>query len=141
MLPILLSSFVYSFIPEFSCLISSSSLIVSNIVLVNFFSIFSSFSLVFSNILCHISCLSIQGSFFAINLPGSSLLLNVPFFCFCLLTSSISDSAINPFHLPRYLSFSLIFYLFNILSTSHSPFPSIITGTSCSFLCPSTCPM
>ena len=70
--------------------------ILSFCFLVNFFFIFCSFSLVFPNILCHISCLSIQDSFFAINLSGSSPLLNVPSFCFCLLTSFISDSAVTP---------------------------------------------
>ena len=101
---------------------------------------------------------------FAINLSGNSLLLNVPFSHSCLLMSSIScsysfsyssitsftffkfflpsqvsDSVVNPFHLTRYLSFSLTHHLFKILSTFHSSSPLIIIGAGCSFLCPSTC--
>ena len=104
-------------------------------------------------------------NFFAVNLPSNSPLLNVHSSLSCFLTSSIShlysfsnssiaslafpkfslpsqvsNSTVNPFHRTRYLSFSLIFHLFNILSTSHSSFSSIMTGTSCFFLCPSTCP-
>ena len=105
-------------------------------------------------------CLSnYLNSFFAINHPGSSPLLNVPFSLSCYLTSSIShqysfsnsstapfvfskfsilsqvsDSAINPFYHTRYLFFPLICCLFNIFSTFHSSSLSIITGASCSFL-------
>jgi len=46
----------------------------------------------------------------------------------------------NPFQHTKYLSFPLTFLLFSIRSTSHSSFPSIMTGAGCSFLCPSTCP-
>ena len=104
-------------------------------------------------------------NFLAINLSGSSSLWNVSSSFSCLLTSSmsllyslsyssiaflaffrfsfpfqVSDSAVNPFHYTRYLSFPLICCLFNILSTSHSSSPSITTGAGCFFLCPSTCP-
>jgi len=105
-------------------------------------------------------------SFFTVNLPGSSPRWNVPssrscratssvscrysfsnssiasfaFFKFSLL-SQVSDSAVNPFQRTKYLSLPLIFLLFSILSTFHSSSPSIMTGASCSFLCPSTCPI
>ena len=104
-------------------------------------------------------------NFFAVNLPGSSPLLNILSSLSCLLISSIScwysfsnsstasfafskfsflsqvfDSAMNPFYLTKYLSFPLICHLFRILFTSHSSSLSIITGAGCSFLCPSTCP-
>ena len=104
-------------------------------------------------------------NFFAINLSGNSPLLNVSSFLFCFLISSISclysflnfsiaslafpkfslsfqvsNSTVNPFHCTKYLSFPLTFCLFNILSTFYSSSSSIITGASCSFLCPSTCP-
>ena len=105
-------------------------------------------------------------SFLAVNHSSSSPLLNILSFFFCLLMSSIShqysflnsstayfafsrfsipfqvsDSAVNPFYCTRYLSFPLTCYLFNILSTSYSFSPSIITGVGCSFLCPSACPI
>ena len=92
-------------------------------------------------------------NFLAINLPGNSPLLKVPSSLSCLLTSSIScwysfsnssttsfalprfffssqvlDSAVNPFYHTKYLSFPLIHYLFKILLTFHSSFPSIMTG-------------
>ena len=100
------------------------------------------------------------------NRPGSSSLLNVPsslschfissmFFLYSFSYSSIasfvfskfsfpsqvSDSAVNPFHCTRYLFFSLIRCLFNILLTSHFSSLSVMTETSCSFFCSSTCPM
>jgi len=56
-------------------------------------------------------------------------------------SSQVSDSTANPFHHTKYLSFPLIHHLFKILSTSHSSSPLIMTGTGCSFFCPSTCPM
>ena len=105
-------------------------------------------------------------NFLTTNLPSNSPLLNVPFSLSCLLTSfisllysfsnsstasfvfprfsfpfQVSDSIVNPFHHTRYLFFSLIHCLFNILSTSYSFSSSIITGADCSFLCPSTCPI
>ena len=57
------------------------------------------------------------------------------------LPFQVSDSAVNPFHHTKYLSFPLTFLLFSIHSTSHSSSPSIMTGAGCSFLCPSTCPI
>ena len=163
------SSSVHSFIPEFSCLISSfSSFIISIILcplflppfyLLQFLSNFSQYSL--SYLLSNY-----PNNFLTMNLPGNSPLLNIPSSLSCLLMSSISllysfsnssiasfafskfsfpsqvsASAVNPFHRTRYLSFSLICHLFNILLTSHSSSPLIITGVDCSFLCPSTCPM
>ena len=105
-------------------------------------------------------------SFFTVNCPGSSSLLNVPSSLSCYLTSSmfcwysfsnssntlfvfskfsissqVSDSAVNPFHHTRYLSFSLIHCLFNILLIFHSSSLSIMTGAGCSFLYSSTCSM
>ena len=104
-------------------------------------------------------------NFLAVNLPGNSPFLNTLSSCSCLVISSIScrysllnsliasfaffkfslpshvsDSTVNPFHHTKYLSFPLICCLFNILSTSYSSSPLIITGASCSFFCPSTCP-
>ena len=70
----------------------------------------------------------------------NSLIASFAFFKFSL-SSHVLDSAINPFHCTKYLSFPLIHHLFNILSTSHSSSPSIITGAVCSFFCLSTCPM
>ena len=105
-------------------------------------------------------------NFFAINLPGNSLLSNIPSslsyrFTFSMscrysllnsliasfafprfsLPSQVSDSTVNPFYCTRYLFFPLIRYLFKISFTSHSSSPSIITGASCSLFCPSTCPI
>ena len=169
MLPISsLSSSVYSLISDsFHSIFSSSSQIVSKVLplacspfhCLQFLSNLPQYSLLY--------CLSnYLNSFFAINHPGSSPLLNVPFSLSCYLTSSIShqysfsnsstapfvfskfsilsqvsDSAINPFHCTRYLFFPLICCLFNILSTSHFSSSLIMTGASCFFLCPSTCPM
>ena len=167
--PILLSSSsVHSLSPKFSCPISSSSSFIVSIVLcslalapfhcLQFLSNLAQYSLLY--------LLSDQpNSFLAVNFPGSSSFLNILSFLFCLLTSSIScqysflnssttsfvfsrfsipfqvsDSAVNPFHCTKYLSFPLTCYLFSILSTFHSFSPSIITGAGCSFLCPSTCP-
>ena len=53
--------------------------------------------------------------------------------------SHVSFSTINPFHYTKYLSTSLIFLLFNILSISYSLTPSISIGFSSSFFYPSTC--
>ena len=160
------SSFVYSLTSDFSSPISSSFAIISIFLppdhfpfyylqfLSNLFQYFWSYLL--SN---H------PNSFLAINFPGNSSLLYVLSLHSCLVTSSIScrysflnssiasfaffkfsfpfyvlDSALNPFQCTRYLSLPLTRCLFNILSTSYFSFPSIITGASCSFLCPSTCP-
>ena len=159
------SSSVHSLISEFFCLISFSSSIISKVHL-----LFSPFHLFqFHSNLPQYSLLYLLSdylnNFFAVNFPGSSPLLNIPSFLFCLLTSSIScwysfsnsstasfafskfsfpsqvsDSAVNPFYFTKYLSFPLIHCLFRILSISHSFSPSIITGAGYSFLCPSTCP-
>ena len=104
-------------------------------------------------------------NFFAVNLPSNSPCLNVVSSHSCLAMSSIShwysfsnslitsfvffkfslpsrvsDSAVNLFQHTKYLSFPLIFLLFSIRSTSYSSSPLIITGASCFFLYPSTCP-
>ena len=168
MLSILLSSSSVLFLsPELSCLISSSFSFIVSIVFCplicppfycfQFLSSLPQYSLLY--------CLSDHpNSFFAVNCPGSSSLLNVPSSLSCHLTSSIShqyfflysstaffvfsrfslpsqvsDSAMNPFHRTRYLSFPHICCLFRILSTSYSSSPLITTGAGCSFLCPSTC--
>ena len=159
------SSSVHSLNPESSCPISSSSSIVSIILLGRLFFHFFQF---LSNLPQYswLYCLSDHpNNFFAMNLPGNSLLRNVPFSCSCLATSSISrqysllnssiasfafskfslpsqvsDSAVNPFQHTRYLFFSLTRRLFRILSTSHSSSPLIITRAGCSFFCPSTYP-
>ena len=170
MFPILLlSSSVYSFIPKSPCLISSSFSFIISIVLcslalppfylLQFLSNLAQYSLSYF-------LSDYPNNFFTINLPGNSPLLKVPFSLSCFLTSSIcllysfsnssitsfafprfsfpfqvSGSIINPFHHTRYLSFSLIHCLFNILSIFHSPSPLIMTGAGYSFLCPSTCSM
>jgi len=165
--PILsLFSSVYSLSLEFFWSISSffslivsivfCSLILSSFQYLQFLSSFVQYSLsYFLSVYLY--------NFLTINLSGNSPLLNICSFLSCLLISSISllysfsnssiasfvlsrfsfssqvsDSTINPFYHTRYLSFSLICCLFNILSTSHSFSSSIITGASCSFLCPST---
>ena len=166
---LLLSSSVHSLSPEFSCPISSSSSLIVSIVFhpltlspfhcLQFLSNPAQYSLSY--------LLSDKpNSFLAVNCPGSFSLLSILSFFFCLLMSSIShwyffsnsstasfafsrfsipsqvsDSAVNPLHCTRYLSFSLIHCLFNILSTFYSFSPSIITGASCFFFCPSTCPI
>ena len=170
MLPIFsLSSFVHSLISNSFCSISSSfSQIISKVLL---FLVCSSFHCLqfLSNLPQYSSlyCLSnYLNSFFVVNCPGSSSLLNVLSFFFCCLTSSmfywyffsnssttpfvfskfsipfqVSDSVINLFHCTRYLSFLLICYLFNIFSISYSSSLLIMTRASCFFLCPSTCPI
>ena len=100
---------------------------------------------------------------FVINFPGNSPLLNtlsflsylttsswsyqysfsnslIAFFAFFKfsLSSQVSDFTVNPFQYTKNLSLSLTRYLFKILFTSYSSSPSIITGASCSFLCPFT---
>ena len=170
MLPISsLSSSVYSLISDsFHSIFSSSSQIVSKVLLslahppfhhLQFLSNLPQYSLLY--------CLSNHpNSFFAVNHPGSSPLLNIPSSLSYHLTSSVSrqysfsnsltvpfafskfsipsqvsNSTVNLFYCTRYLFFPLIHHLFNILLISHSSSPLIMTGASCSFLCPSTCSM
>ena len=165
MLPISSSPSVHSLISEFFCSISSFSSIISKVRF-----LFSSFHLFqfYSNLPQYSSSYLLSdhpNNFFTVNLPGSSFLLNILSSLSCFLTSfishqyffsnssttsfafpkfsfssQVSDSAVNPFNFTKYLSFSLIHCLFRILSISYSSSPSIITGASCSFLCPSTCP-
>ena len=162
MLPISLSSSsVHSLISELSCSISSSSSFIVSIVFCPL--VFPSFHLLqFLSNLAQYSLSYLfsdhPNNFFAVNHPGSSPLLNVPSSFSCCLISSIShrysfsysstasfafsrfslpfqvsDSAVNPFHHTRYLSFPLNFLLFNIFSTLYSSSLSIITGKKCSF--------
>ena len=164
----LLSFSVYSFIPKFFCSISSSFSFIVSIVL-HSLSLSPFHLLQFLSNLVQYSLLYLlsnhPNSFLTMNLPGNSPLQNVPSSFSCLLTSfmsllyslsyssivslafsrfsfpsQVSDSAVNPFHHTRYLSFPLIRCLFNILSTSHSSSLSIMIGAGCSFLCPSICP-
>ena len=169
MFPISLSSSsVHSFIPKFPCSISSSSSLIVSIILCPLF-LPPFYLLQFLSNLAQYSSLYLlsvhPNNFFAINFPGNSPLWKVLSSFSCLLMSSmsllyslsyfsitslafsrfpsssqVSDSAVNPFHHTRYLSFPLIHCLFNILSTSHSSSPSIMTGAGCSLFCPSTCP-
>ena len=160
-----LSSSVHSLSPELSCSISSSFSFIVSIVLYSPFHHFQFLSsLPQYSLSYHLS--DHPNSFFTVNCPGSSPLLNIPSSLSCHLMSSmsllyffsyssiasfafsrfsfpsqVSDSAINPFYYTRYLSFPLIRCLFNILLTSYSSSPSIMTGASCSFFCPLTCPM
>ena len=113
MLPILSSSSVHSFIPEFPCLISSSFLIVSSVVLLLpgwFFFYWLPFHLFqFLSNLPQYSWsyfLSVYpNNFFAVNLPGNSSLLNISSSLSCFLMSSIS-------HLYSFSNFSIIFLVF-----------------------------
>ena len=160
------SSSVHSLIPELSYSISSSSSFIVSIVFCPL--VFPSFHLLqFLSNLAQYSLSYLfsdhPNNFFAVNHPGSSPLLNVPSSFSCCLISSIShrysfsysstasfafsrfslpfqvsDSAVNPFHRTRYLSFPYIRHLFRILSTSHSSSPLITTGPGCPFLCPPT---
>jgi len=169
MLPILSSSSsVHSLSSKFSHLISSSfSFIISIVLYPLTLSPFHHLQFL-SSLLQYSSsyCLFVHlNNFFAVNHPGSSPLLNVPSsFSYYLMSSmshqysfsyssiaslafsrfslpsQVSDSAVNPFHHTKYLSFSHICCLFRILSTFHSFSSSIITGAGCSFLCLSTCP-
>ena len=162
------SSSVHSLISYFSCSISSYSSFIVSIVLCPL--ALPPFHLLqfLSNLIRYSSLYFLSNhpnNFLTINLPSNSSLLKVPSSLSCLLTSSmsyqysfsnssttsfafskfsfpfqVSDSAVNPFHHTKYLFFSLICHLFKILLTSHSSFPSIITGAGCSFLCSSTCP-
>ena len=163
-----LFSSVHSLSPEPPCLLSSSSSFIISMVLHPL--VLPPFHCLqfLSNLAQYSSSYLLSdhpNSFLAMNHPGNSPLLNVPSSFSCFLTSSIShqysfsyssiasfvfsrfslpsqvsDSAVNPFHCTRYLSFPHILHLFRILSTSHFSSPSITTGAGCSFLCPSTCP-
>ena len=170
MFPISLSSSsVYSLILDFFCLIFFCSSFIISIVLCPF--ALPSFHLlqVLSNLTQYSSLYFLSdhlNNFLTINLSGNSLLLKVSSSLSCFLTSfmscwysfsnfstasfalprlsfpsQVSDSAVNPFHHTKYLSFSLIRHLFKILLTSYSSSLSIITGAGCFFFCPSTCPM
>ena len=137
------SSSVHSLSPELFCSISSSFSFIVSIVLhflvcpsfhcFQFLSSLPQYSLSY-----HLS--DHPNSFFTVNCPGSSPLLNIPSSLSCHLMSSmsllyffsyssiasfafsrfsfpsqVSDSAANPFYYTRYLSFPLIHCLFNIL--------------------------
>ena len=170
MLPILSSSSLVHFqIPDFFCSISSFSFqIISKVFLSLVYLSFYCLQFL-SNLPQYFSsyCLSNHpNSFFTINCPSSSFLLNVLSFLSCCFISSIScwyffsnslttpfvfskfsipfqvlDLAVNPFYCTKYLFFSLIHYLFSIFSTFYFSSPLIITGAGCFFLYPSTCPM
>ena len=168
MLPIsFLSSFVYSRTSDFSSSVSSSSGIVFIVRLLTGFLPFH--CLQFLSNLPQYSWsyrLSVHPyNIFAMNFPSNSPHLNVISSHSCRTTSSmscqysflnsliasfafskfsfpsqVSDSAVNPFHCTKYLSFPLTFLLFSIRSTSYSSSPSIMTRAGCSFFCPSTWP-
>ena len=158
------SSSVYSLTPRFSSLISFSFIIVSIFLSLDCLSFHY---LQFLSNLFQYSWLyylsNHLNNFLAMNLPGNSPLLNVPFLCFYFVTSFmsqryfflnsliafcvfskfsllfyVSDSTVNPFQHTKYLFFSLTCHLFNILSTSYSFFSLIITGASHFFFCPFT---
>ena len=104
-------------------------------------------------------------SIFAINFPSSSLLLKSLSFAisnlsylltstFILLSNSsnaffvcsrfslfshVSCSTVNPFHLTKYFSTSLIFLLFKIFSTSHSLALFTLISFPSFFFCSPTC--
>ena len=105
-------------------------------------------------------------NFLAVNLPGNSSLLNVLSSLFCFLmfsiscqyffsnsltasfafskfsfSSQVSNSAVNPFYHTKYLFFSLICYLFRILSTFHFSSPLITTRVGYFLLCSSIWPI
>ena len=126
--------------------LSSSSLIVSMVLCPLVLSSFHCLQFL-SNLAQYSSSYLLSNhpnNFFAMNCPGNSPLLNVPSSFSCFLTSSIShwysflyssiaslafpkfslssqvsDSAMNPLHRTRYLSFPHILCLFRILSTSY----------------------
>ena len=166
LLILLSSSSVHSLTPDFSSSISSSFAIISIFLSPSHFS-FHCLQFLFN--LSQYSWLYLlsdhPNSFLAINLPGNSLLLNIPSLCSRLATSSrshwysfsnsliascaffkfsfpsqVSNFTVNLFQYTKYLSFPLTYCLFRILFTFHSSSPLIITGASCFFLCPSTCP-
>ena len=163
----LLFSFVYFFIPKFSCLVFFSFFFIISIVL-HFLALSSFYLFQFlSNLVQYsLSCFlsDYLSNFLAINLSGNSLLLKVSSSLSCFLTFSmsllyfflnssiaffafprfsfsfqVSDSTINPFYHTRYLFFSLIHCLFNIFSIFHFSSLSVMTGAGCSFLCLFTC--
>ena len=97
---------------------------------------------------------------FAIYFPGNSILLYSSTSSSCFLTSTpphsnssinfsaffkfsflsqVSPSAIKPFHYIKYFTTPLIFFLFNIFSTSHFSTPSTSTGFPSSFFYSFTC--
>ena len=86
------SSSVYFFIPEFPCLISSSSSLIVSIVLRSLF--LPPFHLQFLSNLAQYSLLYLlsiyPNNFFAVNFPGNSPLQKVPSSFSCLLMSSMS---------------------------------------------------
>ena len=138
------SSSVYSLISKFFCLISFFSLIVSKVCLLlppfhcfQFHSNLPQYSLLYllSDYL---------NNFFTVNFPGSSFFLNVLSSLSCLLMFSIShqysflnsfttpfsfskfyfpsqlsDSAMNPFYLTKYLSFPLICHILMTFPSMH----------------------
>ena len=142
-----LSSSVHALSPEPPCWLSSSSSFIVSMVLYPL--ILPPFHrLQFLSNLAQYSPLYLlsdyPNSFLAMNHSGNSPLLNIPssFSCFLMssiscqysfsyssiaslafskfsLSSQVSDSAVNPFHHTRYLSFPHILCLFRILSTSY----------------------
>ena len=118
MLPISSSfSFVHSLTPEFFWSISSfSSLTISRFLLLLVCPPFHHLQLL-SN-LPQYSWLYLLSdhlnSFLAINLPGNSPLLNVPFSCFCLATSFIS----RWYSFSNSLIASFVFFKFSLSQTS-----------------------
>ena len=71
-------------------------------------------------------------------LPSNSFKASPAFFRFSFL-SYVSPFTMNPFYHTMYFSTPLIFFLFKILSTSHSLAPSTSIGFPSSFFCPFTC--
>ena len=71
--------------------------------------------------------------------PHSNSSINSSTFFEFSLLSQVFPSAVNPFHLIKYFSTPLIFFLFNIFSTSHFSTSSTSTGFPFSFFCPFTC--
>ena len=152
------SSSIYSLIsnPFFS--ISSSFLIISSVCL--FLACLSFYCLQFCFNLSQYFLLYLlsnyPNSFFTVNLPGNSPLLNISSSCSYLLMSfmfyqysfsnssttsfafpkfsflsQVFDSAVNPFYLTKYLSFFLICHLFKILLTFYSSSLSVGELSQC----------
>ena len=71
--------------------------------------------------------------------PHSNSSINSSIFFKFSFLSHVSPSAVNSFHRIKYFTTPLIFFLFNIFSTSYSSTPSTSTGFSSSFFCPFTC--
>ena len=82
-----------------------------------------------SSFTCHLTTTS----------PCSNSLINFSAFFKFYFLSQVSPSAVNPFHLIKYFSTPLIFFLFNIFLTSYSSTPSISTSFSSSSFCPFIC--